>query len=113
MASALLKILKVVKDAEKEARRILDEANIQAEGIRREAKRKAEAAYEDAYEKAIAETKRKSGELKQKKMDEAELEAENFLHRAEEQIEEIRAKAEKRFDDAVNAVMNEILFIDR
>ena len=110
MVSALLEILKMITSAEREAGKILDEANIQCQMIRRKAERKAEEIYKRAYEEAVAETRRKCIQLQKRGMDEAEREAEILLRKAEEQRNEIRTRSEEKFDEAVNTVLNEILF---
>ena len=109
MVSLLLEILKIVRDAESEARKILDEAKVEAERISRVAKTKADEVYSKVYEQAVAGARRRSVELQEKRRNEAEREAEVFLRHAQEQIEQIRIKAEERFDEAVDAILNEIV----
>jgi vacuolar-type H+-ATPase subunit H len=104
-----MEILRTIRNTEIAARKILDEANIRAEKIRRETENKAEEVYKKVYEETIAESRRRVVELKRKVKDDAEREAESFLHDAEEQTKKIRAKAESRFDEAVRLILDEIL----
>lgn len=107
--TALLEALKIIMEGESEAKKILEAANIQAEEIKRKAEEKAEEVYKEAYEETIAEAERRSMEMKKRARDDAELEAQSILHHAEEQIKEIQVIARKKFDEAVNAILGEIM----
>lgn len=107
--SALLEILKKIRDGEREAMKILEEANIQAEKIKQEAEGKVEKVYEEAYEEVVSAASLKSMKLKERAREDAERESKKFLLHAEKQIKELRAKAEKNFDAAVNAILKEIV----
>ena len=96
-------------DKEQEASKIVQEALVQAEKIKNEAKEKAEEVYKKTYEQTVAKAKRKSIELKKRAKEDAEHETAIFLPHAREQIKKTRRKAEKKFGEAVNAVLNEIL----
>jgi len=108
LVSALREIVKIILAGENEGRRILEDANDQAERIEREAQEKAAETYKKTYDETVAKGERRSTELKKKARENAEREAENILHRAEEEIKEIQAKARKNFDEAVNAILGEI-----
>lgn len=109
----MLEVFEKIKDAEKEAQRIIDEANSQAEKIRIETERKVEDVYRSVYNETVAEARRKSLELEKKAKEKAEVEGESFLRNAEKQVKEVRTRAEKRFEEAVDTVLNEILSLDR
>jgi len=105
----LLKSFKTVLEKEREAEKIRLEAREHAEKIEREAQEKAENVYRATYQETIAEAKRKSIEIKEQAKIAAESEMQTFIRQAEKQKKKIRIDAEKKFDEAVNAVLNEIL----
>lgn len=101
----------MIIEKEREAGKILEEAKVQADRIKQETQEKAEEVFNKAYEQIIAEAKLKSIEL-QKKAKEARArahEADAILRRAEEQIKEIQMRAKKKFEEAVNVALGEII----
>ena len=105
----LLESFKAVLDNEREAEEIRLEARGQAKKIRKEAQEKAENVYGATYRETIAEAKRRSIEIKEQAKIDAESEMQIFIRQAEKQKKKIRIDAEKKFDEAVNATLNEIL----
>jgi flagellar biosynthesis/type III secretory pathway protein FliH len=105
----LLKSFKAVLDKEREAEKIRLEAREQAEKIEKEAQEKVAEIYREIYQETIAEAKRKSIEINEQAKIDAESRAQIFVRRAKKQKKKIRIDAEKKFDEAVNAALNEIL----
>lgn len=105
----MLESFKAVLEKEREAEKIRLEAREQAEKIEKEAQEKAENVYGATYQETIAEAKRKSIEIKEQAKIDAESRAQIFLRRAKKQKKKIRIDAEKNFDEAVNAALNETL----
>ena len=89
---------------------MIDEATVEAEKIKSEANEKLVETYNKAYEETKAEADRRALELKNKAKEDAKREAESIISNAEEQKEEIRVKARERFQEAVNAILEEITF---
>ena len=105
----LLNSFKEVLDKEREADKIRLEAREQAMKIEKEAQEKVAEVYREIYQETIAKAKRKSIEIKEQAKIDAESEMQTFITRAEKQKKKIRITAEKKFDEAVSAVLNEIL----
>jgi len=105
----LLKSFKAVLDKEREAEKIILESREQAEKIKKEAQEKVVEVYKEIYQENIAKAKRKSIEIKEQAKIDTESEMQTFIRQAEKQKEKIRINAEKKFDEAVNAVLNEII----
>ena len=105
----MLESFKTVLDKEREAEKILLEAKEQAEKLKKEAQEKAEEVYRKTYQETIAQAKRKSIEIKEKARIDAERDAQIFLKRAEKQKKKILKDTEKKFSEAVNTVLHEIL----
>lgn len=97
-------------DNEREAEKIRLEAREYAKKIGKEAQEKAENVYGATYRETVAEAKRKSIEIREQAKIDAESEMQSFIRRAEKQKKKIRINAEKKFDEAVNATLNEILY---
>jgi len=105
----LLESFKTVLYKEREAEKIRLEAREQAKKIKEEAQKKVAEVYRENYQETIAKAKRKSTEIKEQAKIDAESEMQTFIKQAEKQKKKIRINAEKKFDEAVNAVLNEIL----
>ena len=105
----MLESFKAVLDKEREAEKIILKAREHAEKIKKEAQEKVAEVYREIYQETIAKAKRKSIEIKEQAKMDAESEMQTFIRQAEKQKEKIRINAEKKFDDAVNAVLNEII----
>lgn len=105
----MLESFKAVLEKEREAEKIRLEAREQAEKIEKEAQEKAKEVYRETCQETIAEAKRKSIEIKEQAEIDAESRAQIFLRRAKKQKKKIRIDAEKKFDEAVNVALNEIL----
>ena len=105
----MLESFKAVLDNEREAEKIRVQAREQARKIKKESQEKAENVYGATYQETIAEAKRKSIEIKEQAKIDAESRAQIFLRRAKKQKKKVRIDAEKKFDEAVNAALNEIL----
>ena len=105
----MLESFKAVLANEREADKIRLKAREQAGKIEKEAQEKAEEVYRKTYQETIAEAKRRSIEIKEQAKIDAESKAQIFLGRAKQQKEKTRIAAGKKFDEAVNAALNEIL----
>ena len=104
----MLESFKTVLEKEREAEKIRLEAREHAEKIKKVAQEKVAEVYREIYQETIAEAKRKSIEIKEQAKIDAESRAQIFLRRAKKQKKKIRIDAEKKFDEAVNATLNEI-----
>lgn len=109
MVFALLEVVRLIRDAEQEARRLLDEANVRTEQTRRNAEAKAEEAYKKVYQDAVAEARRKFEELEKQAKESAEHDAQSFLQQAEKQVRRTRTKSEQKLDEAAQVVLDDIL----
>lgn len=105
----MLESFKTVLDKEKEAEKIRLEAREHAKKIEMDAQEKAMEVYIDTYQEIITKAKLKTIEIKKQAKTEAESELQTFIKQAEKQKDEIRIKALKKFDDAVDAVLNLVL----
>jgi vacuolar-type H+-ATPase subunit H len=105
----LLKSFKEVLKKEREAEQLVLEAEEQAKNIKKDAQEKAETVYKDTYKEKIAKTKRKSLELKEQAKTTAESESQVFVKQAEKLKKKILASAEKKFGEAVDSILKEIL----
>lgn len=103
-----MEALKMIRDAEREAREILDEAKFQAERIKRKTEEELMEVYRAAYKENLAEATYRSGKLVKEAREKAEHELKNIPNLFDRQIEEVQGKARKNFDSAVDFVFNEV-----
>jgi putative cell wall-binding protein len=105
----LLESFEAVLEMERKAEEIISEAKEKSEEIRNNAQEKAKAVYDQTYRKIIAEAERESIEIQdQAKMD-AEAESQIYIRNAEKLKKKILVRAEQKFDEAVNTILDEIL----
>ena len=105
----MLDSFKAVLEKEREAEKIIQDARNQAEQIKVDAQKKAEEVSKNTYQKTIADAKQKSVEIKESARTDAEAEAQIFLKRAEKLKKKIRTLGEKKFDEAVDSILHEIM----
>ncbi len=94
---------------ERDAEKLIQAANEQAEKIKKSAQERAEAVYLETYQDAIDEAERKSINLKEQAKTDAESEGQIFIERAEKLKKKILVSAEQKFGEAVNSILQEIL----
>ena len=96
-------------EKEREAEKLILEAEEQAKKIKKNAQEKAELVYRKTYQVTIDEAKSKSIEMKEQAKKEAESEAKIFIKRAEKLKKKILVGAEQKFSEAVSSILHEIL----
>jgi vacuolar-type H+-ATPase subunit H len=87
----MLNAIKTIRDVEREAREILDQAKLQADTITKKAENNLPSVYRKAYEEAISEAKNRS-----------------ILDTSKRQIDRVQENARKNFDTSVDFIFNEI-----
>ena len=97
-------------EKEREAEKLILEAEEQAEKTKNNAQEKAETVYIEMYQEIIDEAKRKSIKMKDQAKTDAESEAQIFIKNAEKQKKKLLAITELKFGEAVNSILTEILF---
>jgi len=98
----------MIRDVEREAREILDQAKLQADMITQKTENNLQSVYRKAYEEAISEAKNRSVELVEETKKNAECLAKNILGTSKRQIEKVQENARKNFDIAVDLIFSEI-----
>ena len=104
----MLNAIKSIRDVEREAREIQDQAKLQADTITKKAENNLPSVYRKAYEEAISEAKNRSVELIEETKKKTENLAKNILGTSKRQIERVQENARKNFDAAVDFIFNEI-----
>ena len=102
-------ILNRILEAEREARRIIDNAYEEARKIEAEASIKADEAAKKVYEEIIEEAKRRAKEEARKIEEEMINEIKSIELNAQNEIENLRKNASKNFERAVELVIAEVL----
>ncbi len=105
----MLESFKAVLYKEREAEKLRLEAREQAKKIKEEAQKKVAEVYREIYQETIAQAKHKSIEIREQAKIDAESEMQTFINQSEKQKKKIRRDSGKKFELAVDAVLNEIL----
>lgn len=100
---------KTVLEKEREAEQIIFDAKEQAELLIKKAQEKSELVYKKTYNKTIDEAKLKAAKIKEEAKKDGESKAQVFIENAEQLKKKFAISAEKRFDEATNKILHEIL----
>ena len=102
----MLEVLKIIKEKQQEAKKIIDEANIKAEKIKQALLQKSGTINEEAYLAEIAQAEKRANELKLQNSLGTDTEINQIRNRAEQQAKEIEIKAKINQERAVNYVLD-------
>jgi len=109
VSNSMHKVLRSLKEVEKEAQSKIAEAQKRADDTIAEAQGKAEAVRQEAYRDAIAKVREEVPRLLDQAKLEAKQEVEGILSRAKEGEGSMMAKAQGHFQKAVEAAVEEVL----
>ena len=104
----MLNAIKTIRDVERKAKEILDQAKLQADMITKKAENNLPSVYRKAYEEAITEAKNMSVELIEETKKKTESLAKNIIGTSKRQFDSVQENARKNFDAAVDFIFNEI-----
>ncbi len=100
--------IKMIRDVEREAKEILDQAKLQADMITQKTENNLPSVYRKAYEEAISEARNRSVELIEETKEKTESLAKNILGTSKGEIDRVQENARNNFDTAVDFIFNEI-----
>ncbi|GAH04348.1 unnamed protein product, partial [marine sediment metagenome] len=89
----MFEVLKIIKEKQQEAKKIIDEANIKAEKINQALLQKSGTINEEAYLAEIAQAEKRADELKLEANLGIDAEIKQILSMAEQQAKDIEIKA--------------------
>lgn len=92
-----------------ESKKIIEEANAQAEKIKKEASQKSLTAYNTVYNKILKKGEKEAAELKIKKEKDTKHELEKTKSKSEKTAKEIEMKSKRNFEKAVDYVFNSVI----
>jgi len=104
----MLEVLKKIKEKQQEAKKIINDASIEAEKIRRGLLQKSVAANEEAFLAEIAQAEKRANELQKSSSLGLDQEIKQIRSRGEQQVKEIEIKAKANHEKAVNNVLDMI-----
>jgi len=102
----MLEVLKIIKEKQQEAQKIINDASIEAEKIKQGLLQKSVAANEEAYLAEIAQAEKRADELRLHSSLGIDAEIKQILSVAEQQAKEIELKAKINQEKAVNYVLD-------
>jgi len=105
----MLEVLKIIKEKQEEAKKIINDASIEAEKIKQGLLQKSVAANEEAFLAEIAQAEKRADELRLHSSLGIDIEIKQLLSTAEQHAKEIEIKAKVNHEKAVNDVL-EMLF---
>lgn len=100
---------KTVLEKEREAEQIIFDTKEQAELLIKKAQEKSELVYKKTYNKTIDKAKQKARKIKEKAKKDGESNAQVFIEKAENLKKKFSISAKKRFNEATNKILQEIL----
>ena len=106
----MLEVLKIIKEKQQEAKKIIDEANIKAEKIKLDLLQKSGTINEEAYLAEIAQAEKRADELKLEASLGIDAELKQIRNRAEQQAKDIEIKAKFNQGKAVNYVLDLVFY---
>ena len=101
----MLEVLKIIKEKQEEAKKIIHNASFEAEKIKKGLLQKSVAANEEAYLAEIAQAEKKADELQKSSSLGIDQEIKHILITAERQAKEIEIKAKDNHEKAVNDIL--------
>ncbi len=104
----MLEVLNLIKEKQREAQKIIDDASIEAEKIKQGLLQKTVAANKEGYLAEIALVEKKADELQKNSSSGIDKEIKMILSTAEQQAKVIEINAKANHDKAVNDVLEMI-----
>jgi len=104
----MLEVLNIVKENQQEAKKIINNATIEAEKIKQGLLQKSEAANEEAFIAEIIKAEKRADELLKSSSLGIDQEKKQMMSAAEQQIKKIDIQAKVNHEKAVNAVVDMI-----
>jgi len=104
----MLEVLNIIKEKQREAKKIINDASIKAEKIKQGLLQKSVAENEKAFLAEISQAEKKADELQKSSSLGIEQEIKQILSTAEQQAKEIEIKAKVNHNKAVNDVLDMI-----
>ena len=104
----MLDVLKKIKDKQQEAKKIINDASIEAQKIKQGLIQKSIAVNEEVYLAEIAQAEKRADELQKSRSLGIDQEIKQILSRGEQQAKEIEIKAKANHEKAVNNVLDMI-----
>ena len=102
-------ILKIIKEKQQEAKKIINNASIEAEKIKQSLLQKSKTVNEEAFLAEISQAEQKADELLKRSSLGIDQEIKQIMSKAEQHAKEIEIKAKVNHEKAVKAVL-EMLF---
>ena len=104
----MLEVLNVIKEKQQEAKKIINDASIEAEKIKQGLLQKSLAANEEAFLAEIAQAEKRADELQKSSSLGIDQEIKHILITAEREAKEIEIKAKENHEKAVNDILSMI-----
>jgi len=104
----MLEVLNIIKEKQQEAKKIINDASVEAEKIKQGLLQKSVAENEKAFLAEISQAEKKADELQKSSSLGIEQEIKQILSTAEQQAKEIEIKAKVNHNKAVNDVLDMI-----
>jgi len=104
----MLEVLNIIKEKQQEAKKIINDASVEAEKIKQGLLQKSVAENEKAFLAEISQAEKKADELQKSSSLGIEQEIKQILSIAEQQAKEIEIKAKVNHNKAVNDVLDMI-----
>ena len=104
----MLEVLNIIKEKQREAKKIINDASVEAEKIKQGLLQKSVAENEKAFLAEISQAEKKADELQKSSSLGIEQEIKQILSTAEQQAKEIEIKAKVNHNKAVNDVLDMI-----
>ncbi len=105
----MLEVLKIIKEKQQEARKIINEASIEAQKIKQGLLQKSVAVNEEAFLAEISQAEQKADELLKSSSLGIDHEIKQIMSKAEQHAKEIEIKAKANHEKAVKVIL-EMLF---
>ena len=102
----MIEVLKIIKEKQQEAKKIINDASIEAEKIKKSLLQESLAANEEAYLAEIAQAEKRADELKKSSSQGIDQEIKQILSTGEQHAKEIEIKAKHNHENAVNDVLD-------
>ena len=109
MVLLMLEELDQIKEIQKEAKKIIEEAYIEAKKIRESKSKEVSTANEDAFLENIAKAEKNAEKLQQTCKIDVEDEMKKILKTAEQESKIVESKAQNNYEKAVNHVIKMII----
>jgi len=102
----MIEVLKMIKKKQQEAKKIINDASIEAEKIKKGLLQKSVVVNEEAFLAEIAQAEKRADELQKSSSRSMEQEIKQILSRGEQHAKEIEISAKNNHEKAVNDVLD-------